>query len=151
MMRPHRSRIIVSSTCWHARNAPVRLAASTASQSSFFMRSARPSLAMAALLTRMSTLPALANASLMDSGEAMSIWTQVELGIVADAASSLAVSRAARTTRAPACASARAHASPMPRLAPVTRAVLFVIIFNDSLWLMPASAILSEPSKSTVS
>ena len=67
MIRPQRSFIIACSTCWIARNAPVRLVASTASQSSFFMRIARPSLVMPALLTRMSTLPALENASLIDS------------------------------------------------------------------------------------
>src|SRR5579863_4476220 len=48
----------------------------------------------------------------------------VEPGIAAAASSSLAVSRAARITRAPASASAPAHARPIPRLAPVMNAVL---------------------------
>src|ERR1019366_1499187 len=107
-----------------ARNAPVRLVESTVSQSSFFMRSARPSLVTAALFTRMSTGPALAKASLMDSCEDRSRVTQIDPGIVAEAASSFAASRAARITRAPADANAWAQASPMPRLAPVISAVL---------------------------
>src|SRR6202795_4512425 len=101
------------------------------------MRSARPSLVTAALFTRMSTLPAFANASLMDSCEDMSRVTQVDPGIAAEAASSLAASRAARITRAPAEASAWAQASPMPRLAPVTSAVFGVAIsFMVKLYIM---------------
>ena len=42
----------------------------------------------------------------------------------------VSVLRAASTTRAPACASARAHARPMPRLAPVMNAVRFVMRLN---------------------
>src|SRR5579872_2821006 len=120
-----------------ARNAPVRLVASTVSQSSFFMRSAKPSLVTAALFTRMSTLPALAKACLMESGEDMSIAIQLDSGIAADAVSSFTASRAARITRAPAEASAWAQASPMPRLAPVTSAVLGVAIsFMVKLYIM---------------
>src|ERR1019366_1257916 len=63
----------------------------------------------------------------MDAGEAMSNWIHDEPGICAAASSNLARSRDARITRAPPAASAFAHAKPMPRLAPVTRAVLFVI------------------------
>src|SRR5262249_3692295 len=111
-----------------ARKAPVRFVASTSFQASFFMRKARPSLVTAALLTRMSIFPALAKACSMESAEARSSSTQEELEISALACSSLAASRAASTTRQPAPASARAQAKPIPRLAPVTKAVLFVIL-----------------------
>src|SRR5579872_2771727 len=92
------------------------------------MRSARPSLVIAALFTRMSTLPALAKASLIESCEDMSIAIQLDSGIAEDAASSFAASRAARITRVPVEASAWAQASPMPRLAPVTSAVFGVMV-----------------------
>jgi len=47
--------------------------------------------------------------------------------------SSLAASRAAQTTRVPAPVSASAHARPMPRLAPVTNAVLFGMKSNHNV------------------
>src|SRR5207237_8336834 len=78
--------------------------------------------------SRTATLPAFASAGLSEWGDDRSSSTQAEFGISLLAASSFVASRAARMTRAPALASARAHASPMPRLAPVTRAVLFVIV-----------------------
>src|SRR5450755_574795 len=123
MMRPQRCFIMPCITCCTARNAPVKLVESTASQSSFFMRSARPSLVTAALFTRISTGPASAKAALMDSCEDRSNVTHVDPGIAAEAASSFTASRAARITRAPVDASAWAQASPIPRLAPVTNAV----------------------------
>src|SRR5215831_9136468 len=100
----------------------------TCSQASFFIRIARPSLVMPALFTRMSILPAFPNACSMEAAEPRSTSTHEELEIDAEASSSFAASRAASTTRHPHAASARAQARPIPRLAPVTKAVLFVIL-----------------------
>src|SRR5215471_20094557 len=83
---------------------------------------------MPALFTRMSILPAFPNACSMEAAEPRSTSTHEELEIDAEASSSFAVSRAASTTRQPQAASARAQARPIPRLAPVTKAVLFVIL-----------------------
>src|SRR5437764_1225308 len=103
------------------------------------MRRARPSLVMAALLTRTSMRPnsfeAFANASLMDSADDMSMGighASPPLLRISDASSSnLSIARAATTTRCPAAESASAHARPMPRLAPVTNAVRFDMKLHD--------------------
>ncbi len=57
MMRPYRARIMTDMACCAHKCAPVRFVRSTASQSSAFIRTARPSRVMAALFTRMSSLP----------------------------------------------------------------------------------------------
>ena len=72
-------------------------------------------------------VPSSSTACLIDSGDERSISTHVAWGIPLAACSSLDTSRAPSTTRAPASARDRAHARPMPRLAPVTNAVLFFI------------------------
>jgi hypothetical protein len=92
-------------------------------------------LVMPALLTRMAidpkSLAIFAIASLIDSGAPRSIGAtkasppRVRISPAND--SSCSTLRAATATRAPDAANASAHARPMPRLAPVTNAVRFVI------------------------
>ena len=121
---------MTASACCVQRCAPVRFVRSTASQSSAFMRTARPSRVMAALFTRMSSLPnfsrAWRNPAFTCSASATSICTASAsppaAAISATTPASFSALRAAATTRAPACASASAVARPIPCDAPVTSA-----------------------------
>jgi len=115
-----------------SRNAPVRLVVITSSQSWRFMRSIRPSLVIPALLTRICTVPnsamtafaqALIDSSLATSS-AKALAVPPAAAISAATAFSFSTFRAARATVAPALASSRAQARPMPCDAPVTRAIL---------------------------
>ena len=105
----------------------MRLVASTASQSSFFMRMRQAVFGDAGVVDQdVDRARPWRNASLIDSGEARSIATQRRRGEFASPSFfELLASRAARITRASRVdARACAHARPMPRLAPVTKAVL---------------------------
>src|SRR5579862_4281124 len=112
--------------------APVRLVRSTASQSSSLMRRASVSRVMAALLTRMSSLPNFASncwkpvftwaASATSMGTARASPPAAAISDASEA--SFSVLRAAMATFAPASARARDVARPMPCDAPVTRATL---------------------------
>ena len=61
MIRPQRRRIILRSTTFVQRNAPVRFVCNTVCQSSSDIRIKRPSRAMPALFTSMSTAPSSAS------------------------------------------------------------------------------------------
>src|SRR5581483_918250 len=112
------------------RCAPVRLVASTSSQSARFMRMTSVSRVMPALLTRISILPNRAIAAfvadLMSSSLATSILKAAAFPpapvISPTTAASLSWLRAASATAAPASASASAQERPMPCEAPVTSA-----------------------------
>ena len=69
MIRPDRWRTIDLSTAWMQVNTADRFVASTASQSSRFMRSMSVSRVMPALLIRMSTLPNVDDAFATVAGE----------------------------------------------------------------------------------
>src|SRR3984957_17980557 len=114
------------------RWAPVRLVRITASQSSIFMRRAIVSRVMAALLTRISSLPNLArtcwNPVLIWAASATSMGT-ARASPPADSISvtrvaSFSVLRAATATFAPEAASPTAVARPIPCDAPVMSATL---------------------------
>src|SRR4051812_28657496 len=138
-MRPHRARIIPGSTCCVHRKVPARFTSMTASQSAAFMRIARPSRVMPALLTSTSTrvfsLSTRAKASFTDSGELTSRLTRIDwppqpghAPISAASCSSCSMPRAANTTSNPARHKENAMARPIPRLAPVTTATRLLIL-----------------------
>src|SRR4029077_3189425 len=133
MILPARCFSIAPSACWTHRCAPVKFVRSTASQSSSFMRSAKVSRVIAALFTRMSSRPNFASASwnpvFTCAASATSIGTTSALppaaSISATSNEIFSVLRAAAATFAPASASARAVARPIPCDAPVTKATLY--------------------------
>ena len=112
------------------RCAPVRLVRRTAFQSSAFMRRAKPSRVMAALLTRISRRPKRSNPwrkpAFTCSASETSIGTAKAsppaATISAQTPASRLAFRAAATMRAPADASASEVARPIPCDAPVTSA-----------------------------
>src|SRR5215831_3175137 len=114
------------------RCAPVRFVCKTASQSSFFMRRARPSRVTAALFTRMSKRPNFSNTCLKPaftwSASATSILTANASPSAAlislTSSANFSSLRAATATFAPASANAVAVSRPMPCDAPVTNATL---------------------------
>ncbi len=112
------------------RNVPLRLTSSTASQSASLIRINRPSLVMPALLTRISSLPVAAR---ICSAAAVTLAASETLAEKAHALrlnawTFCAVStqnsgfRSTQAMSAPAAASFKAIAWPMPRPAPVTTA-----------------------------
>src|SRR5579862_5794084 len=134
MIRPARAFIITGSACWIHKCAPVKFVCSTASQSSFFIRIARPSRVTAALFTRMSNRPNFSitclNPAFTCSASATSIFTANAVppaaAISLTSAASFSSFRAATATFAPACANASAVSRPIPCDAPVTIATLSV-------------------------
>src|SRR5229473_3770469 len=114
------------------RCAPVKFVLSTASQSSTFMRIARPSRAIAALLTKISSRPNFSttrlNPAFTCSASATSIFTANAVPPFATisftSAASFSSLRAATATFAPAPDSASAVSRPIPCDAPVTTATL---------------------------
>src|SRR6266536_3041989 len=112
--------------------APVKFVCSTASQSSFFMRIARPSRVTAALFTRISSRPNFSttclNPAFTCSASATSIFTASASPpadtISPTSAANFSSFRAATTTFAPASANALAVSRPIPCDAPVTTATL---------------------------
>ena len=132
MMRPRRAFIIPRNTSRASWNAGFRLVAMTASQSSSFIRTSRLSRVMPALFTRMpiapwrasipfTTVSTLAKSRTSSRTPSTLPGPACESAAIDAAPSSLV---AVPTTRAPAAASARAIARPMPRVAPVTSASL---------------------------
>src|SRR2546422_5989712 len=97
------------------RWAPVRLVRSTASQSSGFIRTARPSRVMAALFTRMSSLPKRSSVCLKPAFTRSASATSMDTArasppaaaIFATTAANFSTLRAAAATLAPALAKAR--------------------------------------------
>src|SRR5690348_3682507 len=128
-IRPARRFIMPLITAFVVWNAPLRLASSTASQSASVSRSRRLSRVSPALFTRMSMGPSADSAAAM----AASTWTPsatLQANPAARSPSSAAMaadracSRPTTATLAPAPWRARAMASPMPRVLPVTKATL---------------------------
>src|SRR5687768_7824246 len=129
MIRPLRWRIIGFSTACVRANAAVRLVASTASQSSRFMRSINWSLVMPALFTSTSRRPCRSSApdtsrSIAPASETSTAAASAfpPAAAIASIASAALLPRAAPITVAPCAASFPAIARPMPREAPVTSA-----------------------------
>ena len=129
MMRPARCRIIGFSTACVSENAAVRLVAITASQSSRFIRSIKPSLVIPALFTRMSSRPCRSNAPVTSASfDAASATSTVATSafppafVISSTVAAAFCSRAAATTVAPCAASLVAIARPIPLDAPVTSA-----------------------------
>src|SRR5438105_92392 len=125
--------------------APVKFVWSTASQSSFFMRIARPSRVTAALFTKISSRPNFSitclNPVFTCSASATSILianaSPPAAAISLTSAASFSSFRAATTTFAPASANASAVSRPMPCDAPVTTATLSfkLNIFQENVYL----------------
>src|SRR6266571_1602719 len=132
MIRPARAFIMVGKACWIQRCAPVRFVRITASQSSAFMRMARPSRVIAALFTRISRRPNFSttclNPAFTCSASETSIFTANAsppfATISFTSAASFSSLRAATPTFAPAPDSASAVSRPIPCDAPVTTATL---------------------------
>ena len=131
MMRPPRWRIIGFSTACVSAKAAVRFVASTASQSSRFIRSINWSRAMPALLTRMSIRPCRSSVAgdRPPRSAPASVTSSAMASACPPARANLLRDRAARCRRArprrrsaPRAASCSAIARPMPRDAPVTSA-----------------------------
>ena len=142
--------IIACAAACATRNTPLRLVSITASQSSSFKSTRKPSRLMPALFTRISAMPADDSASAKQSRtEAESVTsTSTHIALPPLSAIDWAVSssfsrlRAARTTVAPASASVSANCRPRPEPAPVTRATrpsrlnrsAYVIVRAPSAW-----------------
>src|SRR5690606_1502961 len=129
MMRPARAFIMVLRTARDSRNTAVRLVSSTAAQSSSFMRMARVSRVMPALLTRICGPPSAASSATSASHAGASLTSSTtprppDAANISEMDSAPACEVAVPTTCAPRPASSRAMALPMPRVAPVTNAVL---------------------------
>src|SRR3954470_4372384 len=128
-MRPWRRRSMPRRPARVRRNAAVRFRSRTACQSSSFMRSARLSRVMPALLTRMSSRPPSAASASRTSWSAASgsarlatsEWARSPSLAASDSSAGARVPASA--TSAPWACSARAMAPPMPPEAPVTSAV----------------------------
>ena len=136
MMRPQRCFIMAGSTCWHAKKAACRLICRTRSQSSRFMRTARPSRVTPALLTstsmrpnRSSTLP---KPSRIESNDSRFIFTArtcpLQARIFSTNSSFFSISGEAGTISKPARHNVKAISRPIPRLAPVTTATRLDIV-----------------------
>ncbi|MCY1552124.1 hypothetical protein D9M68_885010 [compost metagenome] len=130
MMRPQRAFIMLRNTARDRRNTDARLVSMTADQSSSFMRIASVSRVMPALLTRMcGPPPSLPNASISASQAAASVTSSTTPRPPDGASASVMAAApdsdvAVPTTVAPRAASSWAMARPMPRVAPVTSAIL---------------------------
>src|SRR6516165_568127 len=144
---PPRARIC-GSTAWMPLKAPVRLTASTRSQSSVVISAIIRRTVVPAPLTRMSMPPQasvmpsvnLAKASRSATSIACDAAWSLRLVISAATASAAAASRSRTATRAPAAVKARQVAAPIPLPPPVTRATFPV----------KSSAIASTPSLQVV-
>ena len=131
MMRPARAFIMPRMTPRDKRNTPRKLVAMTASKSSSFMRMLKPSRVMPALLTKIAIAPSsfsiFASTASVCSVSAILSNMPMFLGLIA--CKPLAISAAPASevavpmTIAPRSANVRAMARPMPRDAPVTRAI----------------------------
>src|SRR6185312_16656597 len=126
-IRPCRRRTIPRKAARVRRKVAVRLTSSTACQSSSRKRSASESRVMPALLTRMSSWPSAASASLTSASAASGVErSAVSTGVPAPSSAASASSAGrrvpARATIAPARCRARAIAPPIPPEAPVTSA-----------------------------
>src|SRR5271157_5925916 len=130
MMRPQRCFSMEPMTAWISRNGPVRLVLSTSSQSARFMRMTNWSWVTPALFTRMSILPKRAIAAFTPALISSSLPTSIlnaaaspPLPLISPASCSIfSWLRAQRASLAPASASTRAQARPIPCDAPVTSA-----------------------------
>src|SRR3979411_1132537 len=128
-MRPLRAFIMPRKTALDRRNTEARLVSRTASQSSSFMRNSKVSRVMPALLQRMPITPSFASmsssAASIESGLTTSRTTPrppcaARLALIRAAPSAVV---AVPMTRAPSRARRSAMAAPMPRVAPVTKAI----------------------------
>ena len=118
MIRPKRFLIIGRTACRATRNAPVRLVAMTASQSSSLIRSSSVSRVMPAFATSTSTLPRAASTW----ANAASTWPgSVTSHDTPNTPVGTSPVRYVAATRWPARASRSAIPRPIPLLPPVTR------------------------------
>src|SRR5512139_3663863 len=126
MMRPQRAFIMPRITARERRNTDFRLVSMTSSQSASFMRSARLSRVMPALLTRIAIAPT--SFSISASAASVCAISRTFITLPTSPASAIACAPASPvavpTTLAPCFASSSAIARPIPREAPVTSATL---------------------------
>src|SRR5579871_4352133 len=119
MIRPSRARTIPGTARLTTRNAPPRFVSTTDVKSSSVIRSTRLSLVIPALATTTDTFPSpsstVRKAESTDAGDATSHCTENA------PSTGTGTARYVAATRSPCAANALAHASPIPRLAPVTR------------------------------
>src|SRR5262249_17454176 len=132
-MRPYFCLIIGRRAARLTLNTLLRFCARTASQSSSFMAARRPSRVVPALLTRTSRRPKRSTASFTTAWASANRLTSPRTAPAVPppppippttSAAAPALLREFRATGAPAGARRRAHARPIPRDAPVTRATL---------------------------
>src|SRR5713226_4341821 len=154
MMSPPPCRIIDGITARETRKTLFRFVPRTRSQSSSLFSCAGPKSPMPALLTRIPTGPSFASVAETSfptsSARVTSAVCQMTLLVSprnsSAVACSLSMSRPQMATPAPSSASFIAIARPMPRLPPVTSAILFVrgppISFASFVLLMPTITIL---------
>src|SRR5262245_52581703 len=134
MIRPERCFIMISAAIRQNRNTPSRLVPNTVRQSSSDIRTNRPSRITPALFTRMSSFPphsfctrSIQSFAVFGAAASPCIDRAIPPDCITSATSALAASRLPRYTNAtlaPSAANDLTIARPMPRLPPVTSAIL---------------------------